>query len=289
MSLDPSPEAVFDSSISTATTGLPRQRKRPLRTYGRQSTSARDNDQKERPFKRQKVAPPVVDRENQENRVPKSTEEPPVPSLPEPSKQAPTIPEKKGGSILSYFKPLSLPAQSTSDAPTITPATPTTLSDAPDLDKDSTATTPPSSPPSGALFKRSRERRRLQSKVTICTLPGVAFSREPSPEPIIASDGEEIYDQIVVRGDWGDENDTASEVSEDTRSITTETRERKRTLLKQKQMVQTVLNLSINKDPGIQICKDCGVLYNPLNEQDRKEHKRQHAAHVRSLRGKLAL
>ncbi|KAK0667468.1 hypothetical protein QBC41DRAFT_338317 [Cercophora samala] len=281
MSLEPSPEAALESS--TATTGLPRQRKRPLRTYGRQSTSAREQEQKDRPLKKQKVASPVVDRENQENQTSKPTEE--APSLPEPPKQASTVPKKKGGSILSYFKPLSLPVQPTSDAST-TPATPTTLSDAPGLDKDSTET-PPSSPPSGALFKRSRERRRLQSKVTICALPGVAFSREPSPEPIIASDGEEIYDQIIVRGDWENENDTASEMSEDTRSITTtETREKKRTPLKQKQMVQTVLNLSVGKDPGILVCKDCGVLYNPLNEQDRKEHKRQHAAHVRSLRGK---
>ncbi|KAK0721548.1 hypothetical protein B0T21DRAFT_414726 [Apiosordaria backusii] len=286
MSLDPTPEAVLEFSETGATTSLPRQRKRPLRTYGRQSTSARDQGQNYRPLKKQKVVSQEEDQENQENQVSKPIEEPPIPSPPEAPKQVSTIPKKKGGSILSYFKPRSQPVQPTSDAST-SPATPTTLSDAPELDEDSTAT-PPSSPPSGALFKRPRERRRLQSKVTAWPCPGVAVSREPSPEAIIASDGEELYDEIIVKGDREKENDTASEISEDTRSITTETREKKRTLLKQKQMVQTVLNLSINKDPGILICKDCGVLYNPLNEQDRKEHKRQHAAHVRSLRAKSA-
>ncbi|KAK4178569.1 hypothetical protein QBC36DRAFT_101259 [Triangularia setosa] len=284
MSLDSSPEAALDSSTPATTTGLPRQRKRPLRTYGRQSASARDQDPKNRPFKKQKV---VSQEEDQENQVSKSIEEPPIPSLPEPPKQVPSMLKKKGGSILSYFKPLSLPVQPTSDAST-SPATPKTVPHAPELEKDSTAT-PPSSPPSGALFKRSRERRRLQSKVTICSLPGVAFSRVPSPESIIASDGEEIYDQIIVKGEWENGNDTTSEISEDTRSIATETREKKRTPLKQKQMVQTVLNLSTNTDPGILICKDCGILYNPLNEQDRREHKRQHATHVRRLRAKSAL
>ncbi|KAK4198835.1 hypothetical protein QBC40DRAFT_283115 [Triangularia verruculosa] len=276
MSLDPSLDLALESATS-----LPRPRKRPLRTYGRQSASTRYQDQKTRQVKKQKI---VTQEEDQENQVPEPTEESPIPTLPEPPKQVSTIQKRKGGSIMSYFKPLPLSTQPISDA-SLSPATPTTLSDAPEL-VDDPKSTPPSSPPSSALFKRSRERRRLQSKVTICSLPGVAFSREPSPAPVVTSDGEEIYDQIIVRGDWANENDTTSEISEDTRSITTETGERKRAPLKQKQMVQTVLNLSINRDPGILICKDCGVLYNPLNEQDRKEHKRQHAAHVRSLKAK---
>jgi len=42
------------------------------------------------------------------------------------------------------------------------------------------------------------------------------------------------------------------------------------------------LSLAINPGPGFTVCKDCDVLYNPLNEKDRKEHKKQHAAHVRA-------
>lgn len=56
---------------------------------------------------------------------------------------------------------------------------------------------------------------------------------------------------------------------------------------KQKDLVQTTLTLAINPGPGFTICKDCGILYNHLNEHDRKEHKRRHAAHVRDkVKGK---
>ncbi|KAM7220695.1 hypothetical protein V8F06_003931 [Rhypophila decipiens] len=51
---------------------------------------------------------------------------------------------------------------------------------------------------------------------------------------------------------------------------------------KPKELVQTTLSLAINPGPGFTVCKDCGILYNHLNENDRKEHKRRHAAHVRS-------
>jgi hypothetical protein len=49
-----------------------------------------------------------------------------------------------------------------------------------------------------------------------------------------------------------------------------------------KERVQMTLSLAINPGPGFTVCKDCGILYNPLNEKDRKEHKKQHAAHVRA-------
>lgn len=50
---------------------------------------------------------------------------------------------------------------------------------------------------------------------------------------------------------------------------------------KHKDLVQTTLSLAINPGPGFMICKECGILYNHLNENDRKEHKRRHAAYVR--------
>ena len=49
-----------------------------------------------------------------------------------------------------------------------------------------------------------------------------------------------------------------------------------------KAKVQTTLSLAIDPRPGFTICKDCGILYNPLNDKDRKEHKKQHAAHARA-------
>ncbi|KAM7185126.1 hypothetical protein V8F33_012572 [Rhypophila sp. PSN 637] len=58
---------------------------------------------------------------------------------------------------------------------------------------------------------------------------------------------------------------------------------------KPKELVQTTLSLAINPGPGFTVCKDCGILYNHLNENDRKEHKRRHAAHVRSKTKRGAL
>lgn len=48
-----------------------------------------------------------------------------------------------------------------------------------------------------------------------------------------------------------------------------------------KATVQTTLNLSLADEPGFTICKECEMLYNPLNEKDRKDHTRRHAAAMR--------
>jgi hypothetical protein len=47
-------------------------------------------------------------------------------------------------------------------------------------------------------------------------------------------------------------------------------------------LTQTTLSLSLQKDPGFTICAVCDLLYNPLNEKDRREHKRRHAAYSRA-------
>lgn len=47
-------------------------------------------------------------------------------------------------------------------------------------------------------------------------------------------------------------------------------------------MVQTTLSLAINPKPGFIVCKECGLLYNRLNEEDRKDHVRVHAGNRRS-------
>lgn len=51
-----------------------------------------------------------------------------------------------------------------------------------------------------------------------------------------------------------------------------------------KEMTQTTLSLSVQKEPGFTICGVCDLLYNPLNEKDRKEHSKRHAAFSRSKR-----
>ncbi|KAK3937159.1 hypothetical protein QBC46DRAFT_393410 [Diplogelasinospora grovesii] len=48
-----------------------------------------------------------------------------------------------------------------------------------------------------------------------------------------------------------------------------------------KEMMQMTLNVSRTTDPGFTLCKDCGILYNHLNQKDRQEHSRRHAAWVR--------
>ena len=58
-------------------------------------------------------------------------------------------------------------------------------------------------------------------------------------------------------------------------------KKKKRPEKRPKEMVQTVLSLSVNKEPGFLICKECGILYNPLNGEDRKEHRRRHSAWVK--------
>lgn len=57
---------------------------------------------------------------------------------------------------------------------------------------------------------------------------------------------------------------------------------------RRRSMTQTTLSLSINKEPGFTICRVCDILYNPLNEKDRKEHARRHAAYVSRSKGKTA-
>jgi hypothetical protein len=49
-------------------------------------------------------------------------------------------------------------------------------------------------------------------------------------------------------------------------------------------MTQTTLSLSVHKEPGFTMCGVCDILYNPLNEKDRREHNRRHAAFSRSKR-----
>ncbi|AEO60022.1 hypothetical protein MYCTH_2308818 [Thermothelomyces thermophilus ATCC 42464] len=51
-----------------------------------------------------------------------------------------------------------------------------------------------------------------------------------------------------------------------------------------KDMMQTTLSLSVQKEPGFILCGVCDILYNPFNEKDRKEHNRRHAASSRKRR-----
>ncbi|KAK4192313.1 hypothetical protein QBC35DRAFT_246489 [Podospora australis] len=262
MSLDKITTPSTEDSIPSAPHN-PLRRKRPLRTYGRQS---REDAQIS---KRKSEATPTL-----KTKVEKENIEPPIPSVknntPPPPPKSPEPPQKpvvSRGSILSYFRPLPPPP----------PVSETPLPELP-----SEATTPPSSP---RPEFRPRKRRRLTTRPRLEDENArEACLRQSSPPPTDYT--EKNDDTCIVVRQYGDEDQFSERSTPSSTRTTTPAlspNDRKKRKQKAKEMVQTVLSLSVNKDPGIIICKDCGILYNPLNEKDRKEHKRRHAAHVRSL------
>jgi len=190
----------------------------------------------------------------------------------------PTPEPVKRGTILSYFKRLP---PSRNDTESVTPS--------PIVDVEVPPT--PSSPPPEL---KPRKRRRLQTRPNASLLASTSYDRidrdssseydveaslEASPEstlaPVSPADSHElILDTIVCGGT------TETEVTE---AVTIQKPEKTRLGKRsRKEMVQTTLSLSINPGPGFNICNECGVLYNPLNEKDRLEHKKQHAAYLRN-------
>ncbi|KAK0649354.1 hypothetical protein B0T16DRAFT_409908 [Cercophora newfieldiana] len=256
------PNADGDALSSAA----PQERKRPLRTYGKRSAPVREP---EAPLpKRQRVA--AVKEE-------KPTREEPLPQLPQLPKQGPP---PKRDSILSYFKRLpsssSIPAVPSSD-----PAEPA-------------LTPPPSSP---VLHSRARPRTRLTTRTTIIeeddldSRDGEGVEKEEHWGSDL-EDGQ--HDRPSLTSHTNHERNPLSETAPSKlnklESVTIPGKDVSGSVKKKKkigkrpakEMVQTTLNLSLNPDSGFKICKECGILYNPLNEKDRKEHKKQHAAYVRN-------
>lgn len=251
------------------------RRKRPLRTYGRQSREQENVLPTKRKGDFVPSLKPKDEKENIEKASPETTQALPQPQSPE----VPNKPVATRGSILSYFRLLPPP-------PTSEVSIPEPLSE---------ATTPLSSPPPEP---KPRKRRRLTTRPSL--EPENVITREEcltgsyGQSSLARSDSNEDIRSCIVVRQYGNAEEcsevpAASTASSSARSspALSPNKEKKKAEKQQrkpkvKEMVQTVLSLSINKDPGIIICKDCGILYNPLNEKDRKEHKRRHAAHVRS-------
>jgi hypothetical protein len=195
--------------------------------------------------------------------------------------------ERRGrGSILAYFKPL-----------------PASSDKAPSDTTSSDPAEPPSTPPSPPRpTSRSRKRRRLTTKPEISGLeqhssaaPGdsIAVGGSPAGE----TENPEKYHLsmddacIVVRTEPHDslrlplnemvvntvnhQDEALSELADGKRG---KTRPGKRP---PRDMTQTTLSLSIQKESCFTVCAVCDILYNPLNEKDRKEHNRRHAAYAR--------
>lgn len=263
--------APHDDDLSDAPPPPPRERKRPLRTYGKRSAQSREADTQ--PPKKQKI--------NEETR-PEVAEPQPQPTPP-----PPTVSQKeppKRGSIMSYFKPAP-PSSRASSQPPPPPPPPA----------ERVLTPPPSSPP--IAFGKARKRRlttrpRIDEDNT-CTRPGGSEEQDGQDDGDTSRDIDQIEEEqssmFPSKSELGVEQKSvlaegSTDVSNRPPRPAGEGVGKKGKLGKRptKERVQMTLSLSINPDPGFTVCKDCEVLYNPLNEKDRKEHKKQHAAHVRA-------
>ncbi|KAK5661785.1 hypothetical protein OQA88_9886 [Cercophora sp. LCS_1] len=226
----------------------PPKRKRPIRTYGRRSAQSKEPE------------PPSPKRQKPEET--KRSDPVPMASSPQPPKSEPP----KRGSILSYFKRIP-PSASAPVTPTETTAP--------------TLTPPPSSP---VPSSRERKRRRLTTRPVVVEEIGYETPCE---------DTGKVNDESDCKSDGGSrhtaltetESNTLNKIQHPDRHSKENTGLGEKTKRKAKrctaEMVQTTLNLAINPGPGFTVCKECGILYNPRNEKDRKEHKKRHAAHVR--------
>ncbi|KAK0725463.1 hypothetical protein B0H67DRAFT_132703 [Lasiosphaeris hirsuta] len=272
---NPDDPALFDDADpSTPSATAPQGRKRPPRTYGRRSAPSKESEPM--PKKRNLQELKAVD---------SSTEHPPpkplqLPQLPEPEPE-PSEPPKRG-SILSYFKRLP-------SASTVQPAA------------SSSPAEPISPPPSSPIPEKARKRRRLNTRPAFEAdglLIDNAGRKLPEDKDLDEKDQENIQEcSPEGKPDVSSDDDTREPRAFGERSTNDLNRlevpsaaTKKPTLLARKKSgkrpmkdkVQMTLNLSMSPGPGFTICKECGILYNPLNEKDRKEHKKQHAAHVRS-------
>ncbi|KAK3317885.1 hypothetical protein B0T19DRAFT_301111 [Cercophora scortea] len=265
-----------DLGVSTDAIALP-GRKKPLRTYSRRSVLSKE---------------PALPSPERSPRHADLSDTSPTKTSP----QAPRLPtpEQPRGSILAYFK--ALPSR-----PNTTPATA-----CPENAEPTPPRIPPPSPP--LLVSNLRKRRRLTMRPDILGVYLDLFndsSRDTTDEKHRIEEGKDNAQRHSPEGlpsplapstnplprvDWPslDEisTDPPATLTGTARSTLAQAAGNKKRCRKRapKDMVQTTLSLSIKPDPGFTLCEECGILYNPLNEKDRKEHKTRHAAHVRSKR-----
>ncbi|KAJ9158005.1 hypothetical protein NKR19_g3737 [Coniochaeta hoffmannii] len=245
----------------------PGHRKRPLRTYGRRAQL----------LPQRETEPPRKKRALEDNSD--GNDSPRADSYLPSSPQLPKLPVQtsaqsvKRGSILAFFKPVPAPTSSSGPESQV-PSDATRTEMVP--------SSPPSSPPS--LPRPMKTKRRLTTRInSLRDLEEEEGQKENKP---IEEDDMEAATTVGL---------AHSEVLQDPKSSLRNPsvppngtpadggfkvkHEAKRRL--RKATVQTTLNLSTAAEPGFTICKECDLLYNPLNEKDRKDHARQHAAVMR--------
>ncbi|KAL2134348.1 hypothetical protein VTI74DRAFT_403 [Chaetomium olivicolor] len=275
-----SPVTHRSDSLSAAARTPPQGRKRPLRTYSRRSIQS----------KQQQEGLPARD----EGRA-VATPDPACPQPMSPTQQLPSpnlVETKKPsrGSILAYFQPLP-------------PSSDTAPPEAASSDPAEPASTPRSSPPP---LMKPRKRRRLTTRPQFSgpdeeptksvgdgARNETRTGNDSTAEVATLSPCNSMIDNttIVVRMDAPDAARPAlSEVAFNplqggpSGALADRSMKNKQLLEKRtaKDLMQTTLSLSVQKEPGFTICSVCDILYNPLNEKDRREHSRRHAAFSRS-------
>jgi hypothetical protein len=282
MSVDEPAATHHLASLMPAATPTAQGRKRPLRTYSRRSAQPQAQEEE----------PPNIDGEQRattsDSRREESPEHPPLPSR---ENQAEQVQRPGRGSILAYFKPLP-------------PSSDKARSDVASSDPVEAPSTPPTPPPQPS---HSRKRRRLTTRPQ---LNGLGHQSEEEEGDKIRPDYDDLSKESSVdRQDRLPENETSALVRSDAyralRPALSEvavntvdpqdgstgplaagkTKTKKRPDKRPaRDMTQTTLSLSIHKEPGFTICGFCDILYNPLNEKDRRDHNRRHAAYSRNKR-----
>lgn len=265
-------EAPFNSATDSH-----RRPKRRLRTYSRRSAQARAQELV--PVAKEEIRPDANLESGRVKLPPEST------GLPKEGSRQPV----NRGTILAYFKPS-----------TSTPSSDSPSSDALTSDLAEPASTPPSSPPP---LPKPRKRRRLTTRPRLSEeghhssdgagdglalgdpLEGtkaLVIGDSPAGQPSFNATTE-IQDENLSA--LGDISVNVLDCGTRSASVTSEhgaggkKPSEKRSA---REMTQTILSLSVHKDSAFTICAVCDILYNPLNEKDRKEHKRRHAAYSRT-------
>lgn len=206
--------------------------------------------------------------------------------------QSPSLPTQdraqrpNRGSILAYFKPLPASSDNSSQSDILS-------------DSAEAPSTPPSSPPPRP---NPRKRRRLTTRPQLYgagqysnDAVGHGTQNGAAGDATVSQAGSPTIDDstiIVATEAYDARRSTPGEVAvnglpQQTRAVGAvadrdQSSKRLREKRQTRDMTQTTLSLSVHKEPGFTICGVCDILYNPLNEKDRREHKRRHAAYIRT-------
>jgi GNAT superfamily N-acetyltransferase len=223
-------------------------------------------------------------------RVNHSTEEPPSKKQrveePRTLKPPPQVKKPKGGTIQSYFKPLQ-PSSSRADSRTPhlssepldgTPFT-TTRSSQLSSDPSEPTSTPPSSPPpqskpaiAVAQKARKRPKRRLTTRPIL--YPIVNMSSQDAPD----------YCEGGVEGvDWNADLHSSpssigpAESAKQTSQPTISSSQSTAAGSNNKTLHQTQLDIGGRAHAPYTRCKECMMMYNPTNAEDKRRHDRYHS------------